>query len=266
MKRIIIIILLFFIFILNSFTVDIDNQFLNAVKIGNMKNIMKLLFDGADINYMNNLGVTPLTYVINTRKTEMVKFLLENNADVNKKVKDGNTALHIACNYSPGYDPEKVVSEGKIVDDIEIVQLLLDHGADMNIKNDNGMTPYLLASKNCKINKIKFFVEKKVDINQIDKEGYNTIMLFIMNCYERFTSSSSDEIISLISYLYKNGMDLEHKSLTGNSLIVITNRVKQTKIAKYPAGVLIILATTDFANKYFDPIISYLTNKVYEKL
>ncbi len=59
---------------------------------------------------------------------------------------------------------------------IDIAQLLLENGADVNAKNDTGWTPLLLLCRNNEINNlediVKFFVENGADvINAKNKNG-----------------------------------------------------------------------------------------------
>lgn len=68
--------------------------------------------DGASLNYV------PLKTV------EIIKSLLEKNADINAKDKDGVTALWLAANGGS----------------LEIVNILLENSADINVKDTNGRT------------------------------------------------------------------------------------------------------------------------------
>jgi death-associated protein kinase len=61
---------------------------------------------------------------------EAVRLLVEANADINCQIKDGSTALHISCQHEHG----------------RMVDLLMKHGADTNIKNKKGRLPEHLAS------------------------------------------------------------------------------------------------------------------------
>ena len=54
--------------------------------------------------------------------------------DVNKKNKNGDTALHFAFKIK-NYD---------------IIQLLLEYGASIKIKNNKGITPFEVANKDIK--------------------------------------------------------------------------------------------------------------------
>ncbi len=86
----------------------------------------------ADVNLHSNFGWTPLLQATTRRHPEMVQLLLESGANCNAPARNGWTALH------------KAAAEGYA----EIVGILLHHGANKNIRNDDGETPYLLASKN----------------------------------------------------------------------------------------------------------------------
>ena len=97
--------------------------------------LVKLLLDaGANPKEASGNGVTPLGLVCILGKQVVVKLLLERlskeDLDVIIPV-DRGTALHLACqNGHP-----------------EIVALLVEHGADLGVKNNIGETPLHVAAK-----------------------------------------------------------------------------------------------------------------------
>ena len=70
-------------------------------------------------------GSTPLISAATFGKTEIVKALINANADLDIKNNEGSTALHAAAFFCR----------------IEIVQMLIDAGADKNLRNNHGATP-----------------------------------------------------------------------------------------------------------------------------
>lgn len=93
-----------------------------------------LLSRGADVNARNMDGYTAL-YGANT--LDKVELLLSAGADVNyKRVETGNTKLHAAC-----LDDDN---------DDALVSLLLAHGADVIIKNNDGLIPIDVCAKDSK--------------------------------------------------------------------------------------------------------------------
>lgn len=97
--------------------------------------IAELLLDNnANANVKNRSGGFALYTAINNGDLRMVKLLLKYNADVNLQYKDGTMSLHQAvC--------------ANCADNIktELLRILLKHGADYTIKNNDNETPEELA-------------------------------------------------------------------------------------------------------------------------
>jgi ankyrin repeat protein len=109
----------------------------HAAASGNLE-LMRILIDQGhlDINARDGAGLTPLTLAIMAGKTETVKFLLENHADVSLTSDETYrmTPLHYAA----------------LQGNKEIVKLLLEAHADINVLNSEGKTPlYLCVEYTC---------------------------------------------------------------------------------------------------------------------
>ena len=103
-----------------------------------------------DINIKNNDGneETALMYasMYSTKglPIEIIKILLDNNADPNLQNRFGETALMYAIESS------NMVSSNRI-STIKVIKLLLENGADINLQNIYGHTAYDLAkTEECK--------------------------------------------------------------------------------------------------------------------
>ena len=82
-----------------------------------------------DVNHVSSAGHTPLHIAVAKSNTDLVSYLLDQNADVNSKNTDGQTPLHIA------------------VDKCEenIIHQLLNKNADPSLKDVLGNTSLHLA-------------------------------------------------------------------------------------------------------------------------
>ncbi|KAI8325551.1 ankyrin [Martensiomyces pterosporus] len=78
--------------------------------------------DKTQANAQDENGYSPLHAASSWKRLDIMKYLLENGADVNIKDADGDTPLHIC-------------------EDKECATVLLEHGADPEAKNDEGRTP-----------------------------------------------------------------------------------------------------------------------------
>jgi uncharacterized protein len=120
----------------------------NLVVKNDTENAIKLISENADVNYVKESGwvkVNSLISAINNVNVEIVKSLLEHNADVNWKDGFNTTALMYAA------------SKGNK----EIVDLLLKYGADINANDGEGNT-VLTAAKESKNSELIALIEVKM--------------------------------------------------------------------------------------------------------
>jgi len=99
--------------------------------------ISQLLKAGADIHQTDKNGVTVLHHAVRFRSPSAVRTLLEHGANVDQQcTRSGSTPLHraVTSTGAPG-------TAGKVKEAVEIVQTLLEFGADPEIKNKSGKTP-----------------------------------------------------------------------------------------------------------------------------
>ena len=97
-----------------------------AIISGNLDVVKQHIAAGTDINMKDQMsGSTPLITATTFGKTDIVKALIDANANLDLKNDEGSTALHAAAFFGR----------------VEIVQMLIDAGADKTIKNNHGGTP-----------------------------------------------------------------------------------------------------------------------------
>ncbi len=133
---------------------------------------------------------------INKPPIEIIKYLIEKGANVNKLDSDGCSPLHYAIIMSLDLYNEN----GKLNN--SIVKLLIENGADVNIKNTSNYTPLFLIARNCEDKKIeaiqsivKYLIENgaKVKINK--KTDLNILTVFfrnLMHTYEEYVNINDD--------------------------------------------------------------------------
>ncbi|MBL6621769.1 MAG: ankyrin repeat domain-containing protein [Rickettsiales bacterium] len=97
-----------------------------------IKNIINLIYSGADVNVQNEDGNTALHLAVYKENKEIIKILIDYGANVNAQNKDGDTALHLA-----------VYKENK-----EIITKLIDSGADPSLENTHNQNPICYAAIN----------------------------------------------------------------------------------------------------------------------
>ena len=139
------------------------------------------------INTQDDEGMTPLAGAVVQERVDVVRFLLDNGADPNIPNKHGLTPLEHAC----GRDRTNALALAKLLlakgalvnatnvagftipplewaissDNTELVEFLLDHGADAKAKSDVGSTPLHTAADRGDLEIAEMLIAHGVDVN-----------------------------------------------------------------------------------------------------
>ncbi|XP_031335923.1 ankyrin repeat domain-containing protein 17-like isoform X2 [Photinus pyralis] len=106
-----------------------------------------LIKAGADIE----LGAsTPLMEAAQEGHLDLVKYLLENNANVRAQTQTGDTALTYACENGH----------------TDVADLLLQFGADLEHESEGGRTPLMKACRAGHLCTVQFLISKGADVNR----------------------------------------------------------------------------------------------------
>jgi hypothetical protein len=178
---------------------EITNPLLHlAATLGNLS-AARILVKYFDINGFTIMGYTPLHHAVLANNISMVRFLLDEGADVSLKNKHGNNVLHLAIGAMPSsvdiystfgparYESRLVVQRfwaycgpngvsfapiaGVFTpDSLPIVKLLLEYGADPNATNYFGWSA--LRNSVIRLNKdlIDLLLEYALNLNAKDFE------------------------------------------------------------------------------------------------
>lgn len=160
---------------MSSAKLNLYNAFWAAVEGGDLHTISTLIGQGVDVNARDEGGSTALMRVALHGYQEMAKFLLNAKADPTVKDALGKTALHYAAQEHRLPMVELLVASGADVNaqDLhgntpissaifyskgrgDVISLLRNHRADLNLANKHGVTPRSLAQTIANYDVLKF--------------------------------------------------------------------------------------------------------------
>jgi len=131
----------------------------DASKTGQLEIVRSFLSTGVDVNERDKYFMTPLSYASKGGKFEVAQLLIECGADINTPNRTGWTPLHLASLYGH----------------IDDVRLLLDHGADVNAKKQDRWTALHLAvindSASSSFGMVKALLQQGASIHATNDEG-----------------------------------------------------------------------------------------------
>ena len=193
-----------------------DEEIIDFIKSGDFETIKKLIESKSlDVNY--NLEIneysksTPLIQAIEYKQTDIINYLLENNADVNLASElTGFTPLMASLN------------------NIAIAELLIEKGADIEAKDDDGINALVYASTYNNEEMVKFLLEKGADANtvcEIENEHIDISPTPLMNAAYRGNTN-------IINMLLENGADINYTTDYGMTALMMAASFNQFEAAK----------------------------------
>lgn len=130
-----------------------------AAVVGAMGVVDLLVRSGANVNEVCDHHMTPIFLAVQKNNTNCTGYLLSKGASINHQNADGLTPLHWAAAVK---DPKL---EGKVR--VQMIEMLLQHGADSSIRDNQGRTARQLAEAAGHDNVLEYF-DSRVDL---DHEG-----------------------------------------------------------------------------------------------
>jgi cytohesin len=160
-----------------------------------------LIAKGADVNAVSRGGI-PLQAAVHVGKREAVQSLIEAGAYIDAKNEKGRTALHFAA----------------MLDYRDILELLLDKGADVNAKDEeHGYTALHHAARLGKRNAAEMLIAKGANINAKDKQGHTPLYVAVNNEYK------------IAELLIEKGADSSIRTESGQTLLELAQQRKQAE-------------------------------------
>lgn len=208
--------------VLQSGDVDINAKDANgltalglACKRGSMKIVKTLIAAGADMESIEVANDRPLHMALINRNEDLAIHLIEQGVDICATGSYDRTPLHLAAAYgnpraaqlilhrdttTEALDDQSRTPLGDCADPV-IVQLLIDHGANVNQADKNGWTPLHHAVAACNLEVFKLLLKGGADpYTRTDRDGMNVNerLDFMTNAELRwkFEDALDDEVYS----------------------------------------------------------------------
>lgn len=180
-----------------------------------------LLEKGAHVDTIDGNGNTSLIYAVRRGDAEMVEALLEKGADT-EFIGDGT-----------GFVNQSALMEAAVARDKNMMQILFDHGADVNLQSKGGWTALKWMVTECPSEKDKkifkgipkwlhdssyleiaqFLIEHGADVNTGDSSGNTALILAVAWC-----------TAEMVQFLIDSGAELNRAGSEGMTPLIIATR------------------------------------------
>ncbi|OQR81492.1 ankyrin 2,3/unc44, partial [Thraustotheca clavata] len=140
---------------INVTPLETDKQLLHASKSSQVHEVKRLLQEGANVNYYDNDGETPLHAAASKGRCAVATILLKAGALIDAQTNTGATPLHKAT-YG-GHD--------------SMIELLLQAGASVDLKNISGWTSLHLAADKGRVSSLQLLMNAGASVDTITNTG-----------------------------------------------------------------------------------------------
>ena len=130
------------------------DAFFNACGEGNLDKVKKFIKKGYDVNGTSQIflsyGRTPLICAASEGRFDVVKYLIDHGADVDKKDGRKRTALHYASKWGH----------------LNVVEVLFSKGAEIDVEDEDHCSPLMLAAEWGHVDILLYLVNYGADVNK----------------------------------------------------------------------------------------------------
>lgn len=177
----------------------LNKQLVHAVNKGEKATALKLLAEGAEVNYVNGNGNSVLMMASFHGQIETVRGLLALGAKINHVNNKGNTAIIPSSQKGRTEVIRELLAQGAEINHVnklgatalmaasyfghtETVRALLACGAKVNLKNKRGNTALTLSSQQGKAEVVRELLAHGAEINCQNRKG-ETALQIAKNCH-----------------------------------------------------------------------------------
>ena len=210
-------------FTCNVFADTTDDLFSAIVNFTDISHVKTAIKAGGDINSVDNVGMTPLGYAIGGYNMLCDTTLKEHGKYNLKKEKFLETIKILIEN---GADVNARRDNGRnhllattAFNAIDVATLLIKNGADVKAEDNSGVTALMLAAGHEAEDIVKILIENGADVNKKDK-GNRNALFYAATC-------NSSEIVKL---LIKNSIEINIKDEHGKTALDYAKESKTKSI------------------------------------
>lgn len=192
---------------------EADAALLDAAYTGDFNGAQTSVATGAEIDATNLDGWTPLMFAVKNGHDNIALYLIEKGADVRRKTSTeiGSTVLDFAA-------------DGK---KLNVIDAILNKGADVNGKGKDGLTPLEFAAWAGNLDVAKLLISRGADVNLFGNRTEHNAGV------SPLTAASCKGHIEVMELLLAHGVKIDMTNESGDTALMIASKEPQPKAVSW---------------------------------
>ncbi|MEW6527856.1 MAG: ankyrin repeat domain-containing protein [Spirochaetota bacterium] len=208
----------------NKLTEEEKTRFKEAIIKNDRQYVEYILSKGVDLNDEKTFGYIPLHIAVWKNNIELIQLFLERGTNINIlngldqnclfQTYDINTVEYL---IEHGANVNQVDKDGYIPLILcswhyELAKLYIEKGANYKHRNRNGISLFLAAVSDGNYELVKYLInEKKINVNEVLDNGFNALMWYMVSIKHVEELKNNNIIILLLN----KGININHKDNKG---------------------------------------------------
>jgi ankyrin repeat domain-containing protein 50 len=197
-----------------------ESSLFNAVRNGHVDIVTSLITAGAELNIVNDEGNTALHVAVEAGHVAVVEALVNSGMDVDLPQENNSTGRRLSA-----------VMLASLKWNLNILDIVLKHSRDINLRSANGGRTALLYAIRCgNVDAVELLLSHKtIEVELADDDGWTPL-----------TYAANYGRVGIIPDLVAHGANLNGPTVLGDTPIMIAVRQNQTETTKallsFPGG------------------------------
>lgn len=235
--------------------------------------VERLISKGADVNFTNSEGATPLFFAVAGNHSGTVKKLLDYEPEIDRKTAFGESPLHIAVRNGNIEIAEILIRAGADIDitdvngavslhyaslsgDFYLADLLLYYRAECDMKAADGTTPLMAAILIGNADVADLLIQHGANMEARDNNGFTPFLIAAQN---------GDTL--LMNYLLDQGVDIYERNASNSdalALAISSNHLPAVKFLLKRGSKW--MSENDFGSNPYHVAVTYGRKEIFSLL
>lgn len=179
-----------------------------AVQRGDLDQLERHIYWGTDINQLDPDGNRALHVASRQGRQIIVSTLLKHGAEINLEDQTGHTAIYYALSNGRTQLADLLIARGASfpaneillevaaagITDRDVVRYLVEHGADLEARDENGLTALLIAVNQDNHRMLRHLISHGADVNVRNTENQSALSI-----------AKQQDLVDIAQLLKRNG-------------------------------------------------------------